>query len=173
MSETRRGELRKEAFAELLGYPASGLRSWIPRAPVKSAGDNVVGDCSWHFFAYSYSRAFDTLWDAARARPSAALDYPLLFVCRHSIELWLKSALSSVPHGKPTVGHGLRSLWSKLMEALTSHTGSCPDHMDGIDGDFANRAHQLIAMIDTHDNTGDRFRYRKSGMASPVLYVGC
>ena len=62
MSETRRNELREEAFAELLGYPASGRRSWIPRAPVKSAGDNVLGDRSWHFFGYSYSRAFDTLW---------------------------------------------------------------------------------------------------------------
>ncbi|MCY4394824.1 MAG: hypothetical protein OXC10_06795 [Rhodospirillaceae bacterium] len=158
MSESRRYELKDEAFAEL-DPPVSGLRSRVRRAAVNSAGDDVSWDRSWNFFAYSYSRAFDPLWDAAYSRPSEVLNYPLLFVCRHSIELWLKAAQSSVTREHPRGGHGLQDLWSKLMDALDRHYGNRPDQIDGIDGVFARKARQAIKMLDNHDKVGDRFRY--------------
>ena len=158
MSESRRYELEDEAFTEL-DHPVSGMSSRVRRPPVKCAGDKVSWDRSWNFFAYSYSRAFDPLWDAAYSRPSEVLNYPLLFVCRHSIELWLKAALSSVLQADPPNGHGLHALWSELMEALACHYGNLPDHEDGINGVFTREARQLIEVLDAHDNKGDRFRY--------------
>ena len=170
MSEARRAELRDEAFAELLEYPTLGLRSWVPRAPVKSSEVGAAWS-SWRFFAYSYCRAFGLLWDAGYSSipripnpnpnyySGGSLNYPLLFVCRHSIELWLKAALSSVPQmdqTNPATIHGLSRLWSGLMDALAHHTGDRPDLMDG---DLAGKVQNLIRMLDAHDSKGDRFRY--------------
>ena len=158
MSQTRRDELWEDAFAELEQL-ASGLRPKVPSAPVKSAGDDVSLDRSWHFFAYSYSRAFDSLWDAAYSRPSEVLNYPLLFICWHSIELWLKTALSSVLQADPVANHDLPDLWSRLMDAWADHTRSHPDCMDGLDGAFAGSVQHLIRALGDHDSKGDRFRY--------------
>ena len=172
MSETRRDELTEEAFADLQRL-ALGPRPRDPRAPVKSAGDCVLWDRSWDFFAYSYCRAFDVLWDAEYSRWSGVLNYPLLFVCRHSIELWLKTALSSVSQAEPDVRHGLADLWSRLMDAWADHTGNRPDSVDDIDGVFARETQRLIRTLDDHDSKGDRFRYpvKKSFESYPSTVV--
>lgn len=158
MSDGRREELEEEALAELAQLEL-GLHPKGRRAFVDSARDEVGWDRSWNFFAYSYCRAFEILWDAAYARQSDVFNYPLLFVCRHSIELWLKVAISSVLQADPPPGHELSVLWSKLMDALADHVGSRPYRMDGSDGVFADSVQRLIRTLDAHDNKGDRFRY--------------
>ena len=159
MSQERREELEEEALAELSQFEI-GLDPRGRRAFIESAGDEVIWDRSWYFFAYSYCGAFEILWDAAYARQSDAVNYPLLLVCRHSIELWLKVAISSVLQADPPLGHGLSELWSKLMDALADHNGSRLDRMDGSDdGIFAGSVQCLIRTLDAHDVKGDRFRY--------------
>ena len=120
---------------------------------VKSAGTETQWDRSWHFFAYSYCQAFDSLWDTAYARRSGTLDYPLLFICRQSIELWLKAAISTVLQSDPPAGHELSVLWSELTAALTEHTGHSTD------GPYPESIEGLIQVLDAHDRKGDRFRY--------------
>ena len=122
MSQERRSELTEEALTRLdqleLDLPTTGRTDFV-----KSAGRDSQWDRSWHFFAYSYCRAFDSLWDAAYARRSGTLDYPLLFICRQSIELWLKVAISTVVQSEPPTGHQLSVLWSSLVTVLAEHTG--------------------------------------------------
>ena len=118
-------------------------------------------------------RAFDTLWDAEYSRCSEVLKYPLLFVCRHSVELWLKAALSSISQAEPDPKHGLACLWSRLMDAWADDTGNRPDSVDGTDGVFASEAQRLIRTLDDHDSKSDRFRYpvKKSFESYPSTVV--
>ena len=152
MSEKRRAELVEQALADLDRFEV-GLQPRVRRDYVKSGGSHTRWDGSWHYFAYGYKRAFDVLWDAAYARWSRALDYPLLFICRQSIELWLKAAISTVLQSHPPAGHELSALWSRLIEALAEHT----DH--STDGAYPESVEVLIQVLDAHDKKGDRFRY--------------
>ena len=151
MSQERREALAEEALTRLdeleLGVPMRRRSDFV-----KSAGTETRWDRSWHFFAYSYGRAFDSLWDAAFARRSGTLDYPLLFICRQSIELWLKAAISTVSQSHPPPGHALGTLWAGLMAALreTGHSSEGP-HPESIEA--------LIEILDAHDRKGDRLRY--------------
>ena len=159
MSEERRDELVEEALAELeqreLGIPI------LAGTFVESVDGDPRGDRSWHFFAYSYSRSFEVLWDAAYARPSGVFDYPLLFVCRHSIELWLKLALSAVSGDVPPPGHQLKLLWRSLANALREETGT------PVDDAFAESVDEPVEMLDEHDGKGDRFRYPTTSGSKP------
>ena len=159
MSERRRDELREEALAELeqreLGFPI------LAGAFVESVDGASQTDRSWHFFAYSYSSSFKVLWDAAYARRSGVFDYPLLFICRHSIELWLKLALSAVSGTAPPSGHQLKPLWRSLAIALGEETGM------PVDDAFAASVRELIEILDEHDDKGDRFRYPVTSGSKP------
>lgn len=152
MSEKRRQALADEASARLdeleLGVPMRRRSDFVT-----SAGKETQWDRSWHFFAYSYGQAFDSLWDAAYARGSGTLDYPLLFICRQSIELWLKAAIFAVLQSDPPPSHELRTLWAELMAALREHT----DHSS--EGPYPDSIVELIRPLDAHDRKGDRFRY--------------
>ena len=152
VSKQRRQDLTEEALARLdeleLGLPVRRRSDFV-----KSAGTETQWDRSWHFFAYSYCQAFDSLWDTAYARRSGTLDYPLLFICRQSIELWLKAAISTVLQSDPPAGHELSVLWSELTAALTEHTGHSTD------GPYPESIEGLIQVLDAHDRKGDRFRY--------------
>ena len=110
---------------------------------------------SWHFFAFSYQRAFDVLWDAAYARFPLRLDYyPLLFVGRLSIELWLKAAIAAVTQAEPRPGHQLSALWSELVTKLSD-----ADRDAWIDGGYPELVEGAIQVLASHDEKGDRFRY--------------
>ncbi|MDE0372301.1 MAG: hypothetical protein OXI73_07140 [Rhodospirillales bacterium] len=153
MSETRRMQLSEEAIASWEHFDL-GISSSVRRNFVVSASRVGDWDRSWDFFAYSYSRAFEVLWDAAYARGSSGIfDYPVLFIARHSIELWLKVAIQSVTLSDPPEGHGLHYLWTKLMEALENHMGS------PLDDFYSGSVREMISALDSHDGKGDRFRY--------------
>ena len=152
MSLRLRQELEEEAFKDLeqleLGFQITGRRKFV-----SSAGADVQSDRSWDFFAYSYGQAFESLWDAAYKRPSEVLNYPLLSICRQSIELSLKSAIDMVLQSDPPNGHKLKNLWSKLLAALSDKDGMV------IDAWYRNYPESLIEVLDAHDQKGDRFRY--------------
>ena len=157
MSERRRTELSEEAFATLerLDLVVDERRH---RTFVESAKYPRDWDRSWDFFAYSYCRAFDQLWDAAYARNSTGvLDYPVLFIARHSIELWLKAAIWSVTESVPPKGHGLDALWTDLIDALSNHISGPLDDM------YSSAVRDVIRILDSHDGKGDRFRYPTAG----------
>ena len=153
MTARRRDQLRDEVLAELdllgQGFPASSRQTFV------ESGD-VGWDRSWHFFASAYSSAFDVLWDAAYERRSGILNYPLLFVARHGIELWIKAALCSVLQEEPPPGHHLGDLWRDLMVAWQDSTGSAADDM------YTDSVQRTIRILDAHDGRGDRFRYPTS-----------
>lgn len=150
MSQQRRMELELQATADV-AWPEKfqpHLRGYL-----KSGRSRSQWDHSWRFFAYSYQRAFDVLWDAAYARPSRVLDYPLLFVCRQGIELWLKTAIEVVSGSTPPSGHELGKLWQELIEAL-------PKFVDlSVDGMYSKYVEVLVQVLDVHDKKGTRFRY--------------
>ncbi len=103
---------------------------------------------------YSYCKAFEVLWDAAYARRSTGiLDYPVLFIARHSIELWLKAAIHSVTQTDPPEGHGLHELWTKLKSELENQMGT------PLDDFYSGSVRDTISALDSHDGKGDRFRY--------------
>ena len=110
---------------------------------------------SWHFFAFSYHRAFDALWDAAYSRCPLPIDfYPLLFVGRQSIELWLKAAITAVTHAEPPRGHKLAALWSELVKACKHERRS-----GWVAGAYPEFVDSAIRIFHSHDEKGDRFRY--------------
>ena len=178
MGEQRRREIIDEVIAEV-GQPDLGFDPRIRRDLVASTGGNGQSDwSSWHFFAFSYQRAFDVLWDAAYAcGPPLPIDYyPLLFVCRQSIELWLKAAISAVEQAKPPGHHKLGDLWLALGEVWTKHTDrpAWSDPTDrSPDSAYAESVKGLIQILDAHDEKGDRFRYptAKGGDAYPSTDV--
>lgn len=163
MSEQRRQGLTDEAHARLdeileLGVPMRRRSDFVT-----SAGTETQWDRSWHFFAYSYGQAFDSLWDAAFVRQSGTLDYPLLFICRQSIELWLKAAISTVLQSDPPPRHELSTLWAELMTALRERT----DHSN--EGPYPDTIEAMIQTLDAHDPKGDRFRYPIGRGSVPFL----
>lgn len=155
MSERLRDQLREEVTADLelvaLGLPASSRQPFVD-----SAAADIEWDRSWHFFACAYGHAFDVLWDGAYGRRSGPLDYPLLFVARHSIELWVKAALWSMLQEAPPPSHKLGDLWRDLMVAWKDHLGRA------VDDTYTDSVHRTIRILDTHDHAGDRFRYPTS-----------
>ena len=81
MSEQRRREIIDEVIDDV-GRPEIGFDIRSRRNFVASAGGSGQSHwSSWHFFAFSYQRAFDVLWDASYASaPPLSIDhYPLLF----------------------------------------------------------------------------------------------
>ncbi|MXX29554.1 MAG: hypothetical protein F4Z45_07610 [Gammaproteobacteria bacterium] len=177
MSEQRRREIVDQMVADLgrpdLGFTTKGQRNFLQ----SSGGRGQSYWSSWHFFAVGYQRAFDVLWDAAYAhRPPLRIDcYPLLFVCRQSIELWLKAAISTVKQAKPPGHHKLSDLWTRLWAALSEHTGH-PQLDESNDpnpyNSYVESVNDLIQILDAHDEKGDRFRYPTARGGDPYPTTG-
>ena len=165
MSEERRQQLYEEAVAQIdrvvLGLPSAVGYDFV--VDIEPDPRDIFSDRSLLYFALGYSRAFDVLWDAAYARWSATLEYPLLFACRHSIELWLKAALSTQDEDKVS-GHGLARLWQRLMHKVYD---SPPDAVGDM---YAKAVLPLVTALDEHDGAkGDRFRYPTDRRFEPYL----
>jgi hypothetical protein len=115
---------------------------------------------TWENFAGAYHDAFEIMVDAAMTKDARGrLTLPLLYMCRHTLELDIKNAIivysesAAVP---PDVkGHSLARLWNELMRQIelagfeindewTVHCGKLVDHIHQIDPD------------------GERFRYPSS-----------
>jgi hypothetical protein len=122
---------------------------------VRSRKDNLGGDQSWSFYAYSFSRAFEVLWDAAfERRHNPILAPPLLLVCRHSAELAIKAALDELGTELTNI-HDLEQLWKRLLSTLSDAGFSTDD-------EYSNSVSEIISILHGHDPKGDRFRYPTS-----------
>ena len=130
-----------------------------------SAKQPAFEHAKWHYFAYAYDRAFGILWDTAFAETKlcgrSPLLSPLLFLCRQSIELWLKAALDAFdPSEPPPEGHDFEHLWQKLLAALD-------DAGQPTEDSFTASVRLALETIGVHDARGDRFRYPTARDASP------
>ncbi len=115
------------------------------------SSDLVAG--SWDLLSYSFQRAFELMWDHARADSPGLLVRPLLSLWRQSVELALKAAISEVGGGiSRKLGHNLRGLFEQLL-AERAALG----HID--DDDLARDVASMIDLVQSFDPFADRFRY--------------
>jgi hypothetical protein len=157
-------EHRQRLIDEEINFLQPRLASFV-----KSRGDDLRGEQSWSYYAYSFGHAFEVLWDAATARRGHSLLWqPLLMVCRQSVELSLKAGLADVgpPGYKPCAHHGLEDLWHELLSALTKVGFSTDD-------EFSSSVAEVVSILHRHDPKGDRFRYPTSriGNTFPATVV--
>ena len=79
---------------------------------------------NYEYFANSYGRAFDELTEIAiRDWPNKTnLSEAIFFLCRHSIELSIKSAIlnCSEPALPNITGHNWLELWKRLQEIMAT-----------------------------------------------------
>ena len=156
MSAQRRLEIAQDIFTDVdrheLGLDVKDREDFV----TSGEGNGQPYRSRWLFFALSYQRAFEGLWDASTAGLPMPLDrYPLLFVCRQSTELWLKAAISAIRQANPPPGHKLSTLWSELKRALSEDI----DRGDWTGGAYPDFVEDVIQILDAHDEKGDRFRY--------------
>lgn len=158
-------EDRQRLIEEEISFLQPGLASFLT-----SRNDGLGGHQSWSCYAYSFSRAFDILWDAAaRHRGHSLLWPPLLLVCRQSVELALKAGLVELAgriEYEPPAHHRLEDLWRELLSAL-ERTGFSKDD------EFAASVAEVVSILHRHDPKGDRFRYpaSRTGNAFPSTAV--
>lgn len=127
--------------------------------------DLIAG--SWDLLSYSYERAFELMWDHARAESPGLLVRPLLSLWRQSVELALKSAISEISGEiSPKLRHDLKALFAQLLKDRAAL-----GHDD--DDDLAHDVSSRIAQVQSFDPFADRFRYptRKDGKAFEGIAV--
>jgi hypothetical protein len=128
--------------ATLKGFLISGGRP----APFEDQG--------WMYYAWSYAVAFEQLAEHIRVDDQIAkvMRLPMLYLCRHSIELYLKAAIIEMSSGRAEFtrgeNHNLLLLWRRF-QLLCVEAGFKPS----IDHDCA------IQTIHQADPTGEHFRY--------------
>lgn len=82
-----------------------------------------------------------------------SLCIPLLFVCRHTIELAIKTAIKKI-NGEYPKGHRIIKLWEKFKSLLTVETED--------EQQMLNRMEILVKAIDDYDPDGSQSRYAMS-----------
>jgi hypothetical protein len=106
---------------------------------------------TWENFAGAYHHAFEIVVQAAMTKDAQGrLKLPLLFLCRHTLELDIKNAIiiySQSANVPPDIkGHSLTRLWNELMTQIqlagfetndewTAHCGKLVNHINEMDPD--------------------------------------
>ncbi len=114
------------------------------------------------YMAYAYGKGFTEYAERALddwPKKNYVIQ-PMVYLARHSMELYLKWAISEYQDylgdfGEKTDHHGLLKLWNsliKLMEKAGAPT----------DTDFSKRCLGLLRYIDETDPNGEQFRYPHS-----------
>ena len=78
---------------------------------------------------------------------------PLLFLCRHTIELSIKTAIKKI-NGEYPKGHRIIKLWEKFKSLLTVETED--------EQQLLNRMEILVKAMDDYDPDGSQSRYAMS-----------
>jgi hypothetical protein len=123
---------------------------------------------TWGYFANAYGRAFDELVETSlRDWPNRrSMDEAIFYLCRHSIELSIKSAiLECAEPALPNIsGHNLLDLWARLQNILANF---------GIDGadDWTKHCMKLVRHIGEADPDGERFRYPSNRKHVPFEFT--
>ncbi|GEQ15683.1 HEPN domain-containing protein [Clostridium butyricum] len=82
---------------------------------------------------------------------SYSLTIPIIYLCRHCLELAIKYAIFCID-GKPKKVHGLNKIWSSFLSYL-------PKDISENDKDLLKKMGDFIRNIDLLDDTGTNFRY--------------
>lgn len=137
---------------EELSYQMAKLGRFLTVDDSGLAGDDSLG-----FYAYSYGRAFEVLFEEKyKRRLHPMLMHPLLLICRHSIELSIKHGLEILEPYDPEAGtkvtHSLEGLWTRLLNALRAAGLE-------VDDEYTASCGETVTLLHNHDTRGDRFRY--------------
>lgn len=115
---------------------------------------------TWENFGGAYHEAFEIIAEAALAKNSQGrLTLPLLYLCRHTLELEIKNAIivySESANVAPDIkGHSLSRLWNELMRQIKLAGFDTDDDWTVHCGKLVNHVHQI-------DPDDERFRYPAS-----------
>lgn len=109
------------------------------------------------YYAYAYMVGFDRLAvEAIKLFPrSSYLCIPVFYLCRHSVELSMKAAITEVERyatSFPPEGHNLSNLWRRLLEGIRGAGFPTDDDWTRYCGKLINHLHET-------DPGGENFRY--------------
>ncbi len=140
-----------ETFCHQMEEVPPTLEKFMQRAPRSERSR-----ASWESFGMAYAGAFESLYEFAVAKDEVErLAMPLLFLCRHSIELSIKDALRVYLEyaGEPAnlQGHSLLSLWNRLLRQFRD----AEYHEDA----WTRYCTEIITHLHNADATGEIFRY--------------
>lgn len=127
---------------------------------------------NWYRFAHGYKLAADELVAHVNEDGGGAafICYPILFLYRHSVELYLKALLLDVGElldaNEATSGrHDLMPLWRRFTERLLWYDASQ-------DSPWLDRITALIAELDNVDRQSFSFRYPVAKDGTQLLTPG-
>jgi len=119
-----------------------------------------------NYYGLSYAAAFEELAETFlqnRGRREY-LKIPLFYLCRHSVELSIRSAMKDLHEAgfscEEMSGHNLLALWEKFQSALKN------TNLIENDDEWSEYCGRLIKHIHDFDPRGENFRYpvRKNGI---------
>ena len=118
------------------------------------------------YFAYAYTRGFEELIKTT-LEFWPRCDYlrlPVLYLCRHSIELTIKDAIAFVSVRSSLApkldGHELFDLWRHFQNQITNAGYS-------VDDEYAALCTKLVKHLHDSDSDGERFRHPSSKSGNP------
>ncbi|NNU76561.1 HEPN domain-containing protein [Clostridium estertheticum] len=82
---------------------------------------------------------------------SYSLTLPIIYLCRHCLELSIKYAISRID-GKPKNVHGLDKIWSSFLSYL-------PENYSGKERSLLKNMREFVQDINLLDDTGTKLRY--------------
>lgn len=152
MKELRDAPSPHEIFSAEIEHIPSRVKRFLRQAP-----DTGGYEQTWEYFVGSYGGAFDLLAESTLPNwQSGQLAPPIFFLCRHSIELSIKSAIveyaSSVGQEPNIGGHSLLQLWSELGRQIQAAGYDFPDEWGEYCGKLVDHLHNV-------DPDGERFRF--------------
>jgi len=83
---------------------------------------------------------------------SYSLTLPIIYLCRHCLELSIKYAISRI-NGKPKYVHGLDKVWSSFLSYLP------PENYSEKEKSLLKSMKHFVQDIDLLDDTGTKLRY--------------
>ncbi len=144
-----------QTFTDEMQNLPSEIRKFVVRDKQPLAHNKT-----WENFCGVYGEAFNLLAEKLLAEwHGSRLAIPLFFLCRHSVELSIKSAINEYAQSAGEIpdiqGHSLLRLWNELMRQSAAA---------GYRNDDAWTVHcdKLIRHLHDVDPDGERFRYPTS-----------
>lgn len=135
----------------------------LPLSPSLMYIENDRNAAAWAEYIDAYIEAMETIAEHAyhstenyvglfRALIYPTMPIPLLHLCRHTVELTLKSINISKGE-KICTRHDLNYIWEKSHDEIERALGE----------EKTRGAHRLVAFLDGIDEKGTRFRYASDG----------
>lgn len=118
--------------------------------------------------AYQFHRAAEVLVSAWHASPSHVLELPIAFVCRHYIELSLKSAWedcgrAGYEYNDIPLTHDLSKLWKPVRSFCIEHA------IFSSDDELVGKFEEVLVFLNELDQKSTAFRYPMDGQETHVV----